>query len=68
MITLINDNHVDLKEILAFVNYGSNANNRLKKIKVFVLRIDSTITKYAYSNILKFFPPKNEKLSDEKFW
>ena len=36
LITLVNDNHVDncLKEILAFVYYGSIVNSRIKKVEL----------------------------------
>ena len=39
-----------LKEILAFVHYGSIVNSGPKK----------TLRKHAYSNILKILPPKIE--------
>ena len=41
LITLVNDNRVDnyLKEILAFVYYGSIVNNRLDQLQTFEQRL-----------------------------
>ena len=51
MITVIDDNRVDLKEILAFVYCGSIVNNRRKNQIIYPtgIRIESTLKHLPYT-------------------